>query len=112
MKVAGRLASVAAAITLSAALVLSGASAGQADPPQAAYELSRTTVAAGGTVVVTGYGWGPLTGVLNPRTLIQLRAPSFGHVVATLPASSGPWTYELTVPSRTVPSTYDLCVTY
>lgn len=127
-------ASAVIAVVASSALALSGTSAANAIPDSSFFTLSSTTVAAGGTVVVSSVGWGDLSGVTEPMTVINFEtpapppsAPSGGVgsggqmgsaggtslVLKTIPASAGPWTYTLTIPANTPPGDgYNVCLSY
>jgi hypothetical protein len=116
----------AAAITLA----LTGSSAANAASP-GTFTLSPTTVQAGSTVVLTGSGFGDLSGSTNPVTIINFETPAPSAappggavggggnpgtnggtilVTRTIPASVGAWTYTLTIPTATpTGSGYNVC---
>lgn len=79
------------------------------------FSLSSSTVPAGGTVVLTGVGWG--SDAADSSTIITLdqslnsggTGGSNTIVTKTIPASADAWTYELLIPADTTPGKYSVC---
>lgn len=117
------------AIATASAAALLSASAANADS-YSNFTLSATSVAAGGTVVISSDGWGE--GVEDATTVIVFETPAPPVLPSTggigsggnmgtnggtalvskeIPASAGPWTYTLTIPATTPPGTgYNVCL--
>lgn len=100
--------------TAAVALALFGSAAANAASP-GDFSLSSTSVPAGGTVVLTGVGWG--SDAADSSTIITLEQASSSGAVGgsntivtkTIPASADAWTYELTIPAGTTPGEYSVC---
>ncbi|MGY4644849.1 hypothetical protein [Cellulomonas sp. URHB0016] len=109
----------AAVLAVTTGLALLGASSAHADTAPT-ISIAPSTVNAGGVVVVSGTGWGDLTGA-PPLASFSVTDQGAGYTITkgTFAATAGPWTQSITIPMYIEPpdpeihepgGDYDLCV--